>query len=290
MRPPDRPHGIMCHYFHGAGFPPAQGSISADDFQRGLDAYGDRLIPADIWIEMCLDGTLENQCCVTIDDGLREAYEIAFPVLENWNLTAAWNVYTGPLVGVPNRLEQHRRLRNYGFGSVEAFYQEARKRFAYGYAPPGYLRNRGYLTREDKDFRYWRDHLDPAVYEITMDQLSAVAGSMPIMNERPWISADELKVLAESGHVIGVHTHSHPVNMLALSAEQEALEYATAKFILERFTNGYEIYSMSHPRGIYSRRGIGWLKEHGFVLGWGATMDGVAPWDTPRWSTGYWRD
>jgi hypothetical protein len=51
MKPPSEAHGLLCHYFHSEpGFPPAQGSLSVDDFNRLLDAYGERLVDAKTWL------------------------------------------------------------------------------------------------------------------------------------------------------------------------------------------------------------------------------------------------
>lgn len=290
MKPPSGPHAVLAHYFDGPGFPPAQGSLSVDDWQRGLDAYGTRLIPAQDWIARCLAGTLENAVCVTLDDGLREAYVLARPALEQRGLTAAWNCYTGPYVGVANALESYRWLRNHGFGSVDAFYDEVES--LYPDAPEDYLGDRGYLTERDRRFRYWRNELvSPEDYEGIMDDLLFRAETREPMRE-VWIRPDELRALRTQGHVIGIHTHSHPTTMLALSREQTALEYATSRAILAQLLfrppMPEAITTVSHPCGSYTEYGLQWLQEHGFTLAWGATMDGTAPWTTPRWSTGYW--
>jgi peptidoglycan/xylan/chitin deacetylase (PgdA/CDA1 family) len=294
--PPPKGHGILAHYFYREpDYPKAQGALSVEEWLEGLNRYGPRLVPADEWISRCLAGRLKDECCVTFDDGLREAYMLALPALQQRGLTAAWNLYTGPYVGVPNKLEEYRWLRNHGFGSVDAFYDHVES--LYGDAPADYLADRVYLTTRDRRFRYWRDQLASAEeYEAVMDDAQAMAQYQAPASRFAWIHASELRELAKAGHVIGIHTHSHPTTMECLSREQTALEYATSRAILENMLGSREpgeygpvIDTVSHPCGSYTEYGLRWLQEHRFRLAWGATMDGEAPWATPRWSTGYWR-
>lgn len=292
MKPPSTAHAVLAHYFHGPGFAQAQGSLSVEEWEAGLDAYGSRLVPAQEWITRCLHGTQKDEVCVSFDDGLREAYVLALPALETRGLTAAWNVYTGPYVGVPNNLERWRWLRNHGFGGIEGFYDALEKEIGVHTAPVWYLADRGYLTERDIHFRYWRDHeVTPAEYEAVMQRLFE-ASRYARTGETTWISPTELRHLHAEGHVLGIHTHSHPTDIRALSREHQSLEYATSRAILAGVLHveAASLTTVSHPCGAYTNDGLGWLRRHGFTLAWGATMGGEAPWVTPRWSTGYWRE
>ncbi len=290
MQPPKEAHGLLCHYFHGEGFPPAQGSLSVDDFNRLLDAYGHRLVPAKEWITH-LNGYwgVGDKVCVTFDDGLYEAHALALPVLEERGLTACWNVYTGPYVGVPNNLELYRWVRNHGFGGMEEFYRTAREVIGYKRRASSYLLDRGYLTEADRAFRRWRDAASARRYEDAMDRLVTKAG-MDDVSRQWWMTPSQLRDLHRSGHVIGIHTHSHPVDMTLLSLEQTALEYATSRAVLGGALecDPKTLTTVSHPRGLAHPQAGEWLASNGFTLGWGATMQGTGPWMTPRWSTGYW--
>ena len=290
MKPPDEAHGLLCHYFSGPGVPPAQGSLSVEDFERLLDVYGNRLVPAKVWLQRFAMGHLTDEVVVTCDDGLLEAYSVALPVLEARGLTACWNVYTGPYVGVPNNMELYRWVRNHGFTDMAGFYKVWRAICDCAPAPDEYLQDRSYLTRMDKDFRYWRDTTTPYDYEDVMDMLVTDAG-MDALDRQWWMSPTQLRNLHRSGHIIGIHTHSHPYDMTTLSLEQTALEYATSRAVLAGVLECEPkvIITMSHPRGLARIEGLGWLEANGFVLGWGATMEGSFPWRVPRWSTGHWR-
>ena len=285
MKLPDTAHGILAHYFHGPTRPQAQGSLSADDFERGLDAYASRLVRAGQW--EILQNRLTNEVVVTLDDGLREQVEIALPVLERWNLTSFWNIYTQPYVGVPHSLERYRWLRNFGFGSVDAFYD----RLKLAPAPSTFLAGYEYLSQRDRDYRYWRDSVDPWVYVGMMEDLfDHDAPTRPDLSDH-WIRPDELRSLHGAGHVIGFHSHTHPTTFGAMSDEHIETEYATSRFILAALlgVEPHILTTCATPCGNVTTPGLAWMRTHGITLGWGATMDGAGPLNMPRLSTGYWR-
>src|SRR3990167_9458782 len=288
MMPPGA-HGVLAHYFHDEQrYPVMQGSLSIDEWETGLDAYGARLIPAAEWIERAVSGQTKDECCVTFDDGLREAYVIAKPSLDRRGLTAAWNIYTGPLVGVPNNLERWRWLRNVGFGGIQEFYNAWRGRISADLVrmPGDYLATRSYLTTEDRRFRFWRNTILPEQYESVMIDLETTAGCS-WSPAHHWLSFFDIQELSRAGHIIGFHTHSHPTNMTRLSVEQQALEYATSKGILE-FCLEHPVNTMAHPCDSWTPDGMAWLRANGLRLAWGGTMQGQSPWHAPRRSAGEW--
>ena len=294
MKPPAKPHGLMCHYFHGGVHKPTQGSLSADDFCRLLDAYGHRMLPAATWLDWWYHGHLIDHAVVTIDDGLREALDVALPVLEERGLTAAWNVPTLPLVGVPLAQEVYRWVRNQ-FATMDAFYDAvaaAAGPSAVGFTfdpekSAGYLADYGYLTIRDRGFRYWRDGSMFGEYERAMARVMLAHGLTSPIDTSHWLSASDLRALRAAGHVIGFHTHSHPTSLTRLSREQQANEYATSKWILETIL-GEKVTTMSHPNGNVTAYGLDWLRDHGITFAWNATMKGTLPHQAPRWSSGNW--
>lgn len=291
MKVPPIAHGVLAHYFTGPGYPPAQGALTVGAWDAGLDAYGDRLVGAQEWLARFRAGRLEDKVAVTLDDGLAEQVAIGLPVLERLGLTAFWDIYTGPYVGVPNRLERYRWLRNHAFGGVDGFYQRFGQvtGLATVAAPAHYLADRGYLTAADRQWRYWRNEvLAPAEYEAAMERLVEEAGRRATGT---WIPADGLRRLHATGHVLGFHTHSHPTVIYAdWPEERQALEYATARYVLATLldVDPARITTMSHPRGQVTPYGLRWLREQGIELAWGARITDQPPLECPRWSTGYW--
>lgn len=286
-RSPLRPHGILCHYFHGGRYAPTQGSLSADDFERGLDAYGDRIIGANLWTHPSVSSAFTDEVCVTFDDGLREQIEIALPVLERRHIKAAFNVYTQTAIGVPHSLETFRWVRNQ-FATMDAFYKAVDAVHGPRWWPPDYLKDRAYLSDRDRAFRYLRDKILTAEsYERLMERVMRTHGLTSPITLDHWLSASDLRALRKAGHVVGAHSHSHPTTMAPLSREQQAVEYATSRWILERLL-GEPVTTMSSPCGSITEYGKEWMLDHGITLCWGATMAGALPYEAPRWSTGYW--
>ena len=293
MTLPVQAHGILAHYFYDGTGPRPQGSLSSAEWARGLDAYGDRLISADKWIDLAMGDRLRDEVCVTLDDGLREAYVYALPELERRGLTACWNVYTQPLVGVPHNLERWRWVRNRAYGSLAGFYDawdrlvdRERVEAEMLRADPTYLSDYGYLTPVDRIFRWWRNRLPALEYEQAMLALEGGEGARPFIPDNHWIVPHELWRLHNAGHVIGNHTHTHPMELDVLSEEQQETEWATAECLLTDFNP--EVMTASYPCGRRTAVSSEWLAKHEYTLAWGATMKGYAPWEAPRLSTGYW--
>lgn len=286
MNPPDGAWGLLLHYAEGHGHPRTQGSLSVDDFRRLLDACGDRVRPARQWLALASANLLTDDIAVTIDDGLREAMDVFLSVLEGRGLSAFLNPYTQPLVGVPHSLEANRAARNrYG---VDDFYARWRELMEMRYgrisAPWGYLADYGYLTADDRDFRFWRNAMaDPQEYETVMRDL----GSEPLPLSH-WLSASDIRSLRDAGHVVGLHSHTHPTTMAHLTREQQETEWATARYVLENIL-GEPVTTAAWPCGQVTDHGIAWMKASGITLAWGATMAGSLPWAAPRWSSGYFR-
>ncbi len=289
MKPPPQAHGILAHYFTGPGYPPAQGALTVDEWEAGLDAYGPRLVPALEWIDRALSGKQKDECVVTFDDGLREAYVLAVPSLEKRGLTACFSIYTGPFVGVPNPLEAYRWLRNHAYSDVTGFYAKVRSIVRYPEAPD-YLADKGYLTPDDRAFRRWRNTADRADYESVMELLlEEHAATGRVRSLTPWMSPHDVRDLHAKGHVIGFHTHSHPTDMTLLSRHDQAVEYATSRWIVGDLVGGFlPPTTMAHPCDTVTDWGLDWLRRNGIQIGWGGQVESTDLLRAPRWSTGYW--
>lgn len=284
---PSGPHAVMAHYFVKDDAHRTQGALTPDEWRRGLDAYGDRLISAPEWIKRAVAGELSDEVTVTIDDGLYEAYLYAKPALDERGIRAAWNIYSLPYVGVPLAQEEWRWVRNRAFPALQDFYDAwwgliggediARA------MPRAYLADYGYLTDIDRLYRYWRNELaSPQQYETVMSQLGQ---AHPFDASRHWLSFADLQGLVNAGHVVGLHTHTHPLHLVDATREQIAMEWATCAHLLHQFRPT----TASYPCGQMMDASIAWFKSHGIELAWGATMKGEIPWNCPRFSTGYWK-
>lgn len=288
-----RPHGLMFHHFHGHGHVPSQGSISADELREILSFAGLRnILPAHEFLDRALRGTLRPaDRCLTFDDNLRCQFDIALPVLRELKLSAFWFVYTSVLQGNIERLEIYRQFRMTQFPGVEDFYaaffvaadesphgqriDEALRTFR----PAMYLRAFPFYTDGDRRFRFVRDEvLGPDRYAEVMDQMLRDAGfDVRAVARGLWMDDDCLGQLSGEGHVVGLHSHTHPTRLARLSPEDQWYEYRENANYL-RVLLGQNPVAMSHPCNSYNTDTLQVLSDLGIRLGFRSNLA------EPTWS------
>jgi peptidoglycan/xylan/chitin deacetylase (PgdA/CDA1 family) len=282
-----KPHGIMFHHFHGNGHPIGQGSISTEQFESIVRFVGlDRILTPQEWMEKAFDHTLDNDdICITFDDNLRCQYDIAGDVLDRLGLKAFWFVYTSVLDEGLDQLEIYRYFRTTSFTTVDDFYSaffemlgstpwstEVDNAMA-EFTPKEYLVDFPFYTDSDRLFRYVRDQvLKPERYGRTMDTIMEKYGFEPkSVAGKLWMDAECLKGLAESGHVVGLHSDTHPTCLSALPGAQQEREYK-ANFSRVNQVTGTPPVAMSHPCNSYASETLQVLQDLGIKLGFRANM------------------
>jgi peptidoglycan/xylan/chitin deacetylase (PgdA/CDA1 family) len=286
------PAGVMFHHFHGVGHPPSQGSISAGQLRLLVDFVGrDRILPAREWIERATNDALRpGDVCLTFDDNLRCQFDVAVPVLRELGLTACFFVHSSVLTGSVERLELDRRFRSTRFNSVDdfyvAFYAEvdagpfaARVRQAMlRFDARTYLSGYAFYTADDRRFRFVRDDvLGPEAYRHVMDRMLADRGiDERELAEGTWMNADHLLGLHREGHVLGLHSHTHPTRFARLSPQQQRDEYTINWRILKQIT-GSPPTAMAHPSNSYSPYTLSILRQLGVRVGFRANTSLSGP-------------
>jgi peptidoglycan/xylan/chitin deacetylase (PgdA/CDA1 family) len=292
-------HALMFHHFHGGAHPRGQGAISAEDFDAMIDFVGARrVLQAAEWQERSSRERLApDDLCITFDDALRCQIDIALPVLEARGLTAFWFVYSSAVEGVSEGLEVYRYLRTAHFASIEEFYDafdaelassafdaEVKKALA-GFTPETYLAEYRFYSRRDRIFRYLRDRvLGEARYFSIMDAMVERSGlDRGALADLLWLKDDDLRHLGAAGHVVGLHSYSHPTLMAAEPVERQRTEYQRNREHILRAT-GRQPRAVAHPCGSYGPETLGILRDLGVELGFRADMTkGVgAPLERPR--------
>lgn len=286
----ERPTGLMFHHFHGGGHPVAQGSISAAEFGDLLDFIqtGHEILNAKAWLERAQQRTLTpHEVCITFDDALACQYDIALPVLRDRGLTAFWFVYTSILSGGVEPLEIYRLFRTTGFPDISAFYEaffsRAADEFAGAYQSAqavfdasDYLKQASFYTREDRWFRFLRDQvLRDADYQRLMEGLMEEAAfSVEEAARHLWLTPAQVNELDADGHIIGLHSHTHPTTMAKLPVAHQRREYEANAAGLERLL-GHKVDTVSHPCNSYGPETLGILKGLGVKVGFRANIVAV---------------
>jgi peptidoglycan/xylan/chitin deacetylase (PgdA/CDA1 family) len=282
-----QPHGIMFHHFYDATHPRGQGAMSARELEELILSLGTkRILPAREWVDRAAAGTLSpNHLCLTFDDNLRCQFDVAYPVLKKFGLTAFWFVYTSVLQGKLERLELYRQFRTLYFSSVDSFYdafiravecsdggRRILKHLA-GFNPRTYLAQFPFYTESDRQFRFLRDEvLGPDAYHRVMDELFVTMNvDVRELSRGLWMDEACLRQLHADGHVIGLHSHTHPTRVEHLSAAEQRREYSTNRDTLTSIL-GERPTVMSHPCNSYNDDTLNILRDLGITLGFRANM------------------
>lgn len=260
-------HGIMFHHFHdNEKHIVEQGSISKEDFEAILDYYAERynLIGADeYYYKATCDDLQDMDVCVTFDDNLLCQYDVAIPVLNKRNLSAFFFVYTSPVQGKVEKLEIYRHFRHLLFRDMEEFYnsfftlyENKRKELNIDFSvenrfdPDSYLIEYSFYSLNDRKFRYYRDKVlgQTQYYQIMDSLLEKYNYDTEKYSKILWCGEQELRDISNHGHIIGLHSHTHPTRLCEYDYQGQLNEYSTCKEILENCLKK-RILTASYPCG-----------------------------------------
>lgn len=280
-------HGLMFHHFtNGTSHPPGQGAIDARELREMLERVGiSRILDPSEWTARALEGRLRDEdLCLTLDDGLLCQYEIALPVFEALGLRAFWFVYSSVFEGAVERLEIYRYFRSTAFADVGAFYSTffeavrcAHPELWAGawarFDSSSYLTDYPFYSEGDRWFRFLRDEvLGVERYNTVMDSILAEAGFDTAAAARHlWLDDDRLRELHAAGHVIGLHSTTHPTRLERLPPEQQKEEYRH-NFDHVRRVTGTAPQTAAHPCNSYSAETLRILDGLGIRMAFRSNM------------------
>ena len=283
------PHGVMFHHFHAEGErPTAQGSITEGDLRRIIEYVGgEKILPARQWQRKAIAHALDDgDICLTFDDALNSQIEVALPVLKEYDITAFWFVYSSVFLGDAERFEIYRCFYNEYFEGFPAFYgafKDAVIDSEFGgqvrsgigrFAASGYLSEYGFYSDEEREYRFVRDQiLGRERFGTIMDHMmehhdADVEG----MAWKLWMGNDDLRTLVDAGHVVGLHSFSHPTDLKSLSVVQQEEEYRSNYRHIREVT-GQDPLTMSHPVNSYSEDTLQLLESMGIKIGFRSNLN-----------------
>lgn len=285
----NKPHALMFHHFHDEFHVKGQGSIDESEFSSILEYYSKRfnLISADIFLKKFLSKNIGScDVCITFDDNLKCQYDVALPVLNKLKLNAFWFVYTSPLSGDFEKLEIFRYFRSVYYNSFSEFYEsffkelESHKEYNYVFKKlenfnyKEYLKEFSFYTKKDRIFRHTRDNiLGEEKYFEVMNLLIKKSKILldSKLHKKLWMNSKHLNELNNNGHIIGLHSHTHPTRMGEKSFEFQKDNYTNNLVVLEKIIND-KITCMSHPCNSYNQNTLEILNEMGVKLGFRANL------------------
>jgi peptidoglycan/xylan/chitin deacetylase (PgdA/CDA1 family) len=239
-------------------------SATAEDFRAQLAFVRTRfeMIGLDELLRLAANGFAARRptALVTFDDGYRDNYEVALPILRELKIPAVFFISNGYIgasrmtwwdrVAFCVKQTRHERLeldypvhRIYDLG--QASRTDAIRRILHEYA----------MSPELDDRRFFGE-----LEERTgIDTHSAAGGHALFMS---W---DQVRSLRDQGMSVGAHTHNDPV-LGRLSPEQQALELSTSRDRI-RDELGDSVVAMAYPVGgltTFTETTKHIAQEHGF--------------------------
>ena len=218
---------------------------------------------------------LEKSLFLTFDDGLLSQFDIALQILEERNIKGLFFVHSKPLIG---EYDIHQITRNFKntkhFDTVDefnsllievlksTFSDKEKSKIEKDFRESKYLDEYNFYSESDRELRYIRD------FKVTLEQYQD--SILSLMNEKginiedlieqTYMNKKMLKEVAEKGHVIGLHSHSHPTNLARMTEEEQYFELNTNSEILEEII-GYKPKAISYPSNSYNQFTIEVLKK-----------------------------
>lgn len=140
------------------------------------------------------------------------------------------------------------------------------------FEPKEYLKGYDFYTDNDKLFRYLRDNIINNEYDYFMEKMMKKYNfNIQECAKKLWIGEKEIKELYKQGNIIGLHSHTHPTNIIKFAKQDQLYEYSTNKKMLEDII-GEKIICMSHPCGLYNNDTLDILKHLGIKIGFRSNM------------------
>ena len=280
-------HSVMFHHFHDDIHLPAQGSLSSSDFIQMIDWLNKHysILNASQYKENFENGTLKDtDICLSFDDALKCQYDIAVPVMERLSIQAFFFVHSSAFGQNADPLEIYRYFRTTCYSDIDNFYEDffhlveqidaaEFSRHHAKYLEINYLAAFPFYTENDKWFRYLRDqHLVVNQYDELMNELM-IQNSFDANSAKTnlYMSEEDLLTIESKGHLIGLHSYSHPTQMSKLSKAEQELEYQNNCDHLTGLI-GKPIRVMSHPCGEYNEITLKILKRMKINIGFRSSM------------------
>ncbi|WP_373941895.1 polysaccharide deacetylase family protein [Vibrio chagasii] len=275
---------IMFHYFHGdsGNHKPCQGSMSADHLERVIKHQKIQVLGVDEWVFKLSNGTLQDcETCLTFDDGIREQWDIALPILNAFDIKANFNLCSFQFSKEKDNFEIYRHFRNYYFESLDDYYEQYFSECAnyfkkYHIEIPknlnfsNYLPNSTFYTVQDRKFRYYRDEILKEKHFLILDEmLKKQKVDIGKVEKKLWITKEEVKNLAFQGHEIGLHTHQHPTNLDQWSYARQQESFLKNQAVLESIIEK-KITHCAYPCGKKNDHTLRLMKELGIKYAYSA--------------------
>ncbi len=278
----------MFHHFHDNKIhKKSQGSISSDDFYKLIKFIGrNNILDAQEFLNRLKENKLQpKNICLTFDDAIRGQHDVALPILEELNIKSFFFIYSSIFTDNPDLLEIYRFFRTNYFKNIDDFYNEffksLDKNLDIFFKDNTKIINNTkkkipHYSINDIKFRLVRDRLlsNEDYKKVMLEMFKIKKFDYKKYYEILFLNKQHLKKIKELGHLIGLHSHSHPTLFESLTYDEQLNEYKSNISILSKILNigEGEIKFMSHPCGSYNDNTLKILQDIGIEIGFKQIM------------------
>jgi peptidoglycan/xylan/chitin deacetylase (PgdA/CDA1 family) len=215
-------------------------------------------------------------CAITFDDGYRNNYTNAFPVLHKKKIPATFFVSTGFVDDRaalwPDRLEF--AINKAQISSFAVTWSDGEKRYECQTTAQKILADgdiRGRLKRVANDVR---ETVIASIVTQTQADLQQELSSHPEYAPLSW---QEIRQMATQGMAIGAHTVSHPIlSMLPMTAQEAEIRVSAERIRAEVGQCDSFAYPNGQP-GDWTQETKTALRSAGFMTAWTTEMRRIRP-------------
>jgi len=236
---------------------PAPAGVRPEMFDRQMERIAAHFEPIAADCLPLAAGDEGTGCLVTFDDGIRDVFETALPIVARRRIPSAVFCCSQPYLEkrVLNVQKTHWLQKSWGWDGFRTKFTAALAQ-----DPGGSKREDVSALGLEPMYRYddprtasfkrlLNVELPYHVMNRVLDRLfEAEYGSQMDAVDHLYMSADELKRCADRGMRIGVHTHSHCMLSRLSQAEQEREISTPVELFREEF--GLDVHLLSYPYGI----------------------------------------
>ncbi|MDW3095264.1 MAG: polysaccharide deacetylase family protein [Gammaproteobacteria bacterium] len=242
-----------------ADYDPVIDEVDSVQFTRQMETLAEyfNVVSLESGLEQMRQGTLPaGSVCVTFDDGYRDNYDVALPILSALNLHATFFIATGYLgdgvmwndvVRQTIKYTSFRELDLHEFSLGKVSINTELKKLQLIEKLLGYIKYNSVSRRIELVDR--------------LRQLAEVE-----LSERLMMTEDEVKALSNAGMEIGGHTVNHPI-MTCADEDEVRQEIVEGKLYLENILNK-KLKFFAYPNGQadkdYDERHMQFVEEAGF--------------------------
>ncbi len=276
-------HGIMFHHFCDKRMHiKSQGAITKEELYKLIKFVGRKNIldAKEFMLRLNENKLKKNNLCLTFDDGIKSQFDVALPVIEDFRIKSFFFIQSSITRSKSDMIEVYRYFRTKFFKTIDEFYflffKICKKNIDNFFDKKKSLIN---LTKKkfphysinDIKFRLLRDNLlSKNEYRNLMNEMFFIKSfDINKFYKFLYMSNQNLRKLKDLGHIIGMHSHTHPYLLEKLNYNEQMREYRNNKKFLSNILgcNDSEILSMSHPCSSYNQNTLRVLRKLNIKIG-----------------------